>query len=81
MYVKRQLDIEVMVPKFRENIAEPKSQTSQTNGPYENCSHFWDMFLKMIEKMFKNTFNLCSHIQLNTQNPNTIFKITIYYIR
>ena len=26
-------------------------------------------------KMFKNTFNLCSHIELNTQNPHTIFKM------
>ena len=24
----------------------------------------------------KNIFNLCSHIELNTQNPNPIFKIT-----
>ena len=28
--------------------------------------------------MFKNTFNLCSHIELNTQNPNPILKIRIY---
>ena len=36
-------------------------------------------FSKMLETKFKNTFNLCSHIELlTTQNPNTIFKITIY---
>ena len=47
--------------------------TYQTNPWYENCSHFWDIFL-----ISKNTFEPCSHIQSNTQNPNPIFKITIY---
>ena len=32
-------------------------------------------------KMSKNIFNLCSHIQKNTPNPNPIFKITIYCTR
>ena len=36
-------------------------------------------FLEMFETMFNNSFNLCSHIELNTQNPNPIFKITIDY--
>ena len=31
--------------------------------------------------MFKNTFDICSHIQKNTQNPNPMFKITIYYTK
>ena len=29
----------------------------------------------------KNIFNLCSHIELNTQNPNPIFKITICFTK
>ena len=29
--------------------------------------------------MFKNSSNLCSHMEVNTQNPNPIFKITILY--
>ena len=37
---------------------------------------FFNFFL---EKRVKNTFNLCSHIQSNTQNSNPIFKISIYY--
>ena len=53
------------------------------NPRYENCSHFWEkLWFSGVEKIrFKNTFNLCSHIELNTQNPNPIFKITIYYTK
>ena len=29
----------------------------------------------------KNIFNLCSHIELNTQNPNPIVKITIPFTK
>ena len=29
----------------------------------------------------ENIFNLCSHIELNTQNPNPIFKITISFTK
>ena len=29
----------------------------------------------------KQMFNLCSHIELNTQNPNLIFKITICFTK
>ena len=36
--------------------------------------HFW-IFLEQISKTF---FEPCSHIQSNTQNPNPIFKTTIY---
>ena len=41
------------------------------------------IFGKSIFSIFgsKNVFNLCSHIELNTQNPNPIFKITIYYTK
>ena len=38
-------------------------------------------FFEFFEKMFKNTSNLCSNIQWNTTNPNTIFKITVYYTK
>ena len=31
-----------------------------------------------VEKCRKQIFNLCSHIQKNTQNPTPIFKISIY---
>ena len=34
--------------------------------------------LDLFEQMFKNTLNPCSHIDLNTQIANTIFKITTY---
>ena len=36
---------------------------------------------KMFEQMFENTFKPCSHTESNTQNPNTLFKITIYCIK
>ena len=29
----------------------------------------------------RNIFNLCSHMELNTQNPNPIFKITICFTK
>ena len=48
------------------------------NPRYENCLHFWEN-VRFWES--KNIFNLCSHIELNTQNPNTISKITIYYTK
>ena len=31
--------------------------------------------------MSKSIFKVCSHVQKNTQNPNPIFKITIYYTK
>ena len=61
------------VPKILKN-----PNRLEQNGQYENCSHFWDVFVK-IRKMFKHTFNLCPHIKLNTTNSNTIFKVTICY--
>ena len=61
-----------LVPKIPNNLEQ--------NGQYENCSHFWD-FLKIFENMFTNTFKPCYHIELNTQNPNTIIKITICYTK
>ena len=38
-------------------------------------------FIFFFEKMFKNAFKPCSHIELNTQNPNPIFKITICFTK
>ena len=35
----------------------------------------------MFKNMFKNTFNPCSHFELNTTNPKPIFKISIYYTK
>ena len=35
----------------------------------------------MLEKLLKKTFNLCSHIESNTQNPNPIFKIRISFTK
>ena len=32
----------------------------------------------LLEHMFKRMFKPCFHIELNTQNPNTIFQISIY---
>ena len=43
--------------------------------------HTSGTFLETIENMSKNAFNLCSHIELDTQNPNPIFKIKIYYTK
>ena len=40
--------------------------------------HTSGTFLKLFEKMSKNDLEPCSHIELNTQNPDPIFKITIY---
>ena len=57
----------------------------ERNGQYENCSHFWDSFylfyFYLFRKMIKNTFKPCSHIRSTTQNPNPVFKITIYYTK
>ena len=49
----------------------------KTNNWYENCSHFWDI-LGFSEQFSKSIFEPCSYIELNTQNLNTIFRITIY---
>ena len=47
---------------------------SQQNSPYENCSHFWDIF----RKMFKNIFQIYSYIQKTIQNPIDALKIITY---
>ena len=56
------------------------------NVSYENCSHFWEIFRFWGVDFFdflgsKNIFNLCSHIEFNTQNPNPILKITISFTK
>ena len=53
---------------------------------YENCSHFWEIFRFRGVDVFdflgsKNIFNLCHHIEFNTQNPNPILKITIPFTK
>ena len=42
---------------------------------------FWDIFEHFWIWGEKHNFKPCSHIELNTQNPNTIVKITIYYTK
>ena len=70
-------------------------QTSDVRGPFRTqnprkSQKQWSVrklftllgcFLNFFEKMFKNTFKPCSHIELNTQNPNPIFKITICFTK
>ena len=48
------------------------------NISYDNCSHFWVVFSFFLSKYVEHIFKICSHIQKSTQNPNIIFKITIY---
>ena len=43
--------------------------------------HTSGTFFEIFRKMSKNNFKPCSHIELNTTNPNTIFKITVYYTK
>ena len=49
------------------------------NGPY--LFTLLGHALNIFENMSNNIFKPCSHIQLNTQNPNPIFKLTIYYTK
>ena len=45
-----------------------------------NIFNFWGVELFRFWGS-KNIFNLCSHIELNTQNPNPIFKIAICFTK
>ena len=38
-------------------------------------------FCDFFEKISRNTFKPCSHIESSTTNPNPIFKITIYFTK
>ena len=62
------------------HLGPPKSpkisqhhKKSQKNSSYENCSHFWDIFQKLKNKIFK----ISSYIQKITPNPINALKITI----
>ena len=58
-------------PKLSKNSKRTKNGKSRTGGRFFWGSMFFDFGGS------KNVFNLCSHIELNTQNPNPTFKITI----
>ena len=69
------------MPQQRKGTKNPEN--IPPNGPYENCSHFWEI-VRFSGGRFggsKNIFNLCYHIELNTQNPNLILKITIPFTK
>ena len=51
------------------------------NVPYENCSHFWEIVLRTFENISKHIFKPCYHIEFNTTNPDTIFKIIICFTK
>ena len=53
-----------------QNISKKPKQSQ--NKSSENCSHFWDIFLKM----FKNIFKKSSYIEKTTPNPINALKIT-----
>ena len=56
----------------RTNLKNPPKY--QKHSRYENCSHFVKQIGFLFERMFNNSLYPCSHIELNTLNPNTIFK-------
>ena len=56
----------------------PNPKQSQNKWSVRKLFTLLRHFLNIFEEMFKNTLKLCSHIELNTPNPNTIFKITTY---
>ena len=73
---RKETNMTRMKPKAKPFSVLPLRDTQQIskNSSYENCSHFWDM----VEKMFKNIFNIWSNMQKDTQNPINVLKITIY---
>ena len=58
-----------------------KSQQISNKSSVRKLFTLLGQFWKLFEKVFTNIFKPCSHIELNTQNPNTIFKIAIYYTK
>ena len=65
----------VLISVREGTIQYQKPNKSQKHSSYENCSQFWEFFKT---RDLKNVLKPCSHIQAKTQNPNTIFRITIY---
>ena len=62
---------------FRTN--NPSQSPTISNKQFvHNCSHYLDFSDFVCRKMSKHIIKVCSHIQKNTQNLNTIIKITIY---
>ena len=76
MYVHLCIYLSIHEYKSIQGTKNPKN--SQKDSSYENCPHFWDICERYLKKIYKKKFKLCSYIQTNTTNPNTIFKITIY---
>ena len=58
---------------FRTKIPKHIKQIVRTRIVHTSGTFLYFKFV-----FVKTTFKPCSHIELNTQNPNTIFKITIY---
>ena len=67
LFFKQNTDLTFLTSRdaFRGSFRTNIQTKTRINGQYENCSHFWDIF-GFFEKLFKYTFNLCSHIQPNT---------------
>ena len=77
-------------PNFQAAFVEIRGpeipKRSPPNVPYENCSHFCDLFRFSGGRFFRfggsnNIFNLCPNIELNTQNPNPILIISICFTK
>ena len=69
------------MPTIRGPFRTKNPKNLKRNGQYENCSHSCEVFWKISKKCSKDKFKPCSHIESNTTNPNTIFKLTIYYTK
>ena len=57
----------------KKNISMKITNNTKKNS-YDNCSHFWNIFLKM----YKHIFKVSSYIQKMTPNPINALKITIH---
>ena len=88
--LKRPKHFNLLFVFFQLLLFWPKGTNNPTNIPpnvsYENCSHFWENFRFFGGSIFrfggsKQIFNLCSHIELITQNPYPIFKIAICFTK
>ena len=64
--------------QFRTQYPKQSQNKSSVRKMLTFVGHCFLFAREFVEQMFKISLNLCSHIQSNTQNPNTIFKISIY---
>ena len=75
-------------PQFEFVSKVPKVQVADNLGPKisknliimvsTKCVNTSGTFLDLFSKKCQKSFKQCSHIELNTTNPNPIFKVTIY---